>query len=144
MVAEIVFKQHVQDYLARHVKGLDLGPAYADAFRRYIDAWQDPDSGYWGPWYLVDGEVRKSTDLSTTYHIVAYRKGEVARWDRIIATTLALEYAEYPVWLALPGSADRPQRLRRGADLPARLEAHGRGAASAGVRGNRTACSTGA
>ena len=96
VVAEIVFKQHVQDYLARHVQGLELGPDYAEAFRRYIDDWQDPATGYWGPWYLIDGEVRKSTDLSTTYHIVAYRKGEVARWDRIVATTLALENEEYP------------------------------------------------
>ena len=96
VVAEIVFKQHVQDYLARHVKSLDLGPGYADAFRRYIDDWQDPETGYWGPWYLIDGQVHKSTDLSTTYHIIAYRKGEVDRWDRIVATTLALEEHEYP------------------------------------------------
>lgn len=96
VVAEIVFKQHVQDYLARHVKGLDLGPGYADAFRRYIDGWQDPETGYWGPWYEIGGEVRKATDLSTTYHIVAYLKGDVRNWDKIVATTLAIENEEYP------------------------------------------------
>ena len=96
VVAEIVFKEHVQDYLARHVKGLDLGPTYVDAFRRYIDDWQDPETGYWGPWYEIDGEVRKATDLSTTYHIIAYRKGDVGHWGRIVATTLAIENEEYP------------------------------------------------
>ena len=96
VVAEIVFKQHVQDYLARHVQNLELGPDYAAAFRRYIDEWQDPETGYWGPWYLIDGKIREATDLSTTYHVVAYLKGDVARWDELIATTLALRDAEYP------------------------------------------------
>jgi hypothetical protein len=96
VVAELVFKLHVQDYIARHVKGLDLGPGYAEAFRRFLDDWQDPETGYWGAWYEIDGAVRKATDLSTTYHIIAYRKGEVAHWDRIVTTTLALKAEEYP------------------------------------------------
>ena len=49
VVAEIVFKQHVQDYLDRHAKGVNLGQDYADAFRRYVDDRQDPETGYWGP-----------------------------------------------------------------------------------------------
>jgi hypothetical protein len=40
--------------------------------------------------------VRKATDLSFTYHIVAYRKGDVRYWDKIIATTLAIENEDYP------------------------------------------------
>jgi hypothetical protein len=96
VVAEIVFKQHVQDYLDRHVKSLDLGQDYADAFRRYVDDWQDPETGYWGPWYEIDGQVRKAADLSFTYHIVAYRKGDVRYWDKIVATTLAIQDEDYP------------------------------------------------
>ena len=96
VMAEIVFKQYVQDYIARHVTNLDLGPDYARAFRDFIDGWQDPDTGYWGPWYQIAGELKKATDLSFTYHIIAYRQGDVAYWNRIIATTLALEEHEYP------------------------------------------------
>ena len=96
VMAEIVFKEYVQDYIARHVKGLDLGPDYTQAFRDFIDDWQDPETGYWGPWYQVGDELRKATDLSFTYHIIAYRKGDVAHWDRIVATTLAMEDQEYP------------------------------------------------
>ena len=96
VMAEIVFKQEVQDYIARHVKGLDLNRDYTTAYRDFIDRWQDPETGYWGPWYEIDGEVRKATDLSFTYHIIAYRQGDVGHWDRIIATTLALENHEYP------------------------------------------------
>ena len=40
--------------------------------------------------------TRKATDLSFTYHIIAYRQGDVRFWDRIVATTLALEGQEYP------------------------------------------------
>jgi hypothetical protein len=96
VVAEIVFKQHVQDFLARHIKSIDLGAGYSEAFRQYIDDWQDPETGYWGPWYEIDGEVHKAADLSFTYHIVAYRQGDVRHWDRIVATTLAIENEEYP------------------------------------------------
>jgi hypothetical protein len=96
VMAEIVFKQYVQDYIARHVKNLDLGHGYVEAFRQFIDEWQDPETGYWGPWYEIGGEVRKATDLSFTYHIVAYRKGDVRHWDKIVATTLALENEDYP------------------------------------------------
>ena len=96
-MAEIVFKQEVQDYVARHVRGLDLGQAYTDAFREFIDDWQDPETGYWGvSWHRIGGGIRKATDLSFTYHIIAYRQGDVRYWDRIIATTLALEDQEYP------------------------------------------------
>jgi hypothetical protein len=96
VVAEIVFKQHVWDYITRHVEGLDLSPDYIDAFRRYVDEWQDPETGYWGPWYEIDGALRKATDLSFTYHIVAYRKGDVGHWDKIVATTLAIQDQDYP------------------------------------------------
>lgn len=96
VVAEIVHKEHVRDYLARNVQGIELGPDYADAYVRFIDDWQDPETGYWGPWYRIGGEVRKAADLSFTYHIIAYRRGDVARWDKVLATTLAIRDQEYP------------------------------------------------
>ncbi len=96
VMAEIVFKQEVQDYIARHVKGLDLDHGYTQAFRDFIDDWQDPETGYWGPWYKIGDELKKATDLSFTYHIIAYRQGDVRYWDKIIATTLALEDQDYP------------------------------------------------
>ena len=100
VVAEIVHKSHVRDYLVRNVRGIELGPAYTEAFTRFVDDWQDPETGYWGPWYRIGAEIRKATDLSFTYHIIAYRRGEVARWDKVIATTLALREQDYPYgWL---------------------------------------------
>lgn len=96
VVAEIVFKQQVEEYLAKRVQGIELDPGYVEAFRRYTDDWQDPETGFWGPWYMIDGKLLKAADLSFTYHIVAYRRGDVPDWSKIIATLLAIRNEEYP------------------------------------------------
>ncbi len=68
---------------------------------RFIDAWQDPETGYWGAWYR-DGEDSFATaDLSITYHIVKARKGEINHWPELIATTFAIRADAYPFgWLS--------------------------------------------
>ena len=96
VVAEIVFKEQCAGLSRPARQGPRARPGLCRGLPPLHRRWQDPETGYWGPWYLIDGEMRKSTDLSTTYHIIAYRKGDVARWDRIVATTLALENDEYP------------------------------------------------
>ena len=95
-VAELVYKPPVRSLVNRRTDDLVIDEAYKAEFSSFLDAWQDPATGYWGPWYRIDGEIRKATDLSFTYHIVAYRKGDVRLWDRILATTLAIKDEEYP------------------------------------------------
>lgn len=72
-----------------------------EAFRFFISGAQDQETGYWGAWYLIEGKVHKTLDLSMTYHIVAYTKGEiVAKWDKLIDTTFAIKDSNYPYgWL---------------------------------------------
>jgi hypothetical protein len=42
----------------------------------------------------------KTADLSFTFHIISYRRGAVARWPQIIATTIAIADEPYPFgWL---------------------------------------------
>ena len=96
VVAEIVHKSHVFDYIVRNVQGIELDAAYKAHFQRWVDEWQDPETGYWGAWYRVGDKLLRSADLSFTYHIVAYRRGEVAHWERIVDTTLAMQGDEYP------------------------------------------------
>ncbi|MFA4973047.1 MAG: hypothetical protein WC683_10555 [bacterium] len=76
-------------------------PSLKDALLRFIDdEWQNSDTGYWGEWYLRVGEPVKTDHLSTTFHIISYRKGDVRRWKKIIDTTLAIKGLEYPFgWL---------------------------------------------
>jgi hypothetical protein len=94
--AELVYKPPVRSLVNRRTEDVEIDEAYKAALTRFLDDWQDPATGYWGPWYRIDGELRKAADLSFTYHIVAYRKGEVRLWDKILATTLAIRDEEYP------------------------------------------------
>lgn len=84
-------------------------PYHSDLERALLDyldnRWQNPDSGFWGAWYLdARGSLVKTDDLSITFHILSYYKGEAKRWPRIIGTLLAMRTKRYPYgWLASNG-----------------------------------------
>lgn len=100
LVAEILYKERLRNYFARHIIGRPISAAYTKSFDEFIERWQDPETGYWGAWYRWGDQVLKSRDLSMTYHMVAYRRGDVQRWDRIFDTTLDIADQEYPYgWL---------------------------------------------
>ena len=98
------FKDYIQEYLDTKVDVLprnEGGPGaktqeYRQAFSDYVGAWQDPISGYWGPWYLSGDRLYKTADLSFTFHIVSFRRGQVELWSEIINTTQAIEKEPYP------------------------------------------------
>lgn len=98
------FKGYLQDYLNNRVVGLPRnqgGPGrraaeYVSMFNRFISDWQDPASGYWGPWYQSKGHYYKSADLSFTFHIISYKRGDVDHWPEIINTTIAIKNQPYP------------------------------------------------
>ncbi len=101
-----MFKEYLHKYLRQTVgrRGSDQGEEAPDglaaAYEDFIDRWQDPQSGYWGAWYLTSGHIYKTSDLSITYHTIAYRKGQVAHWPQIIDTTLRIKGDPYPFgWL---------------------------------------------
>lgn len=73
-------------------------PQLEDALIEFLDEhWQDPKTGYWGAWYkTADGSIAKTADLSTTFHLVHYREGDVEHWPQMLRTTLAMKNAEYP------------------------------------------------
>jgi hypothetical protein len=71
--------------------------ALADALREFVDEhWQDPATGYWGAWYRDGDAIRKTNDLSITFHIISYRGGEVALEKEIGRTTGAIRNVRYP------------------------------------------------
>jgi len=100
------FKDYLQAFLTESVKGIprNLGEypveSFKTAYKQFLKKWQDPGTGYWGAWYRSEDRLFKSTDLSITYHIVAYRRGDVAHWPRIIDTTFHIKPEPYPYgWL---------------------------------------------
>jgi len=97
-ISQAVIKPYIRDGL---IDVLDLRSDatlehIGEAFRFFLAGAQDPETGYWGAWYLVNGKVHKSVDLSMTYHIVSYTKGKVEHWPEIIATTFEIESKPYP------------------------------------------------
>src|SRR6266850_704697 len=80
----------------------EFQPGLKQALFDYEDNfWQDPVTGYFGGWYrMTNGVVRKTADLSVTFHIASYRRESLKRLREMIGTTLAFRAEEYPFgWL---------------------------------------------
>jgi hypothetical protein len=61
---------------------------------------RDPVTGFWGERYIVDGKPLFVPDLSTTFHVVSFVRGEdieISDMDKVIATTLAVKDRNTPV-----------------------------------------------
>jgi len=58
---------------------------------------QDPETGCWGQRYVIDGKERFVPELSPTFHIVSYLKGEVPHLDRTMAVVLATKDMDTPI-----------------------------------------------
>jgi hypothetical protein len=95
-LSQILFKDYLRRFIEEDAGGLVPNSAYVDAYRGFLDSWQDPATGYWGAWYRSDGKLYKSADLSLTFHTISYRRGDVQRWPEIVDTTFAIKSFEYP------------------------------------------------
>ena len=79
-----------------------FNPRLKQALLEYEDEhWQNQETGYWGAWYKqANGEIRKTSDLSVTFHIISYRHNDLKCIPEMIRTTLAFKDLEYPYgWL---------------------------------------------
>lgn len=100
--AQFGFKSYWQSYLEDGVEGLlrDRDPGgiagIRVGMRQFLDSWQDPETGYWGAWYRIDGRLYRTIDLSITFHLISYLEGNVQYWPQIIDTTLNIEGEPYP------------------------------------------------
>jgi len=93
------FKPHLREMLVTSFdqsRTSSVFDSLTEAFLFFLNGAQNGSTGYWGAWYIVDGKVHKSRDLSMTYHIIAYTKGGVEHWPQIIETTTAIESDPYP------------------------------------------------
>jgi hypothetical protein len=89
-------------YILRDVpRNYKYHPELKETLRRFMDErWQDPETGYWGPWFATTNGIYKAADLSITFHIISFRKDRIQNWPKIIATTFAMKDGEYPYgWL---------------------------------------------
>jgi hypothetical protein len=62
---------------------------------------RNPETGWWGERYVVNGRTEFVDYLSLTFHIVRYLDGNVPELQRMIATTLAFKDLNEPAgWLS--------------------------------------------
>jgi hypothetical protein len=72
-----------------------------------LHKFRNPDTGWWGERYVRNGRAEFVDDMSATYHVVAYLKGEVPDLDVMVNTLLAVRNEAYPVgWLDHGGYAN--------------------------------------
>jgi hypothetical protein len=89
----------IERFIVGHVKNnYPFPPELKQALFDYEDQhWQDPQTGYFGGWYrLPDGSIRKTADLSITFHIASYRRDNLKHIPEMMRTTIAFKDYEYP------------------------------------------------
>jgi hypothetical protein len=93
----------IERFIVGHVgKVYDFHPDLKKTLFEYQDkVWQDSATGYFGGWYrMADGSIRKTADLSMTFHIASYRRDNLRHVPEMIRSTLAFKDQEYPFgWL---------------------------------------------
>jgi hypothetical protein len=61
---------------------------------------RNPETGWWGARYLHNGQTYFVDDLSITFHVVSYLRGDAPGLAQVLNTALALKDLEYPQgWL---------------------------------------------
>ncbi len=99
-LAQFCFKNRLKKYIRNYTQGFDLTDEYVESYKEFVDWWQDETTGYWGAWYKTDFGMLHTTDLSITYHMIAYiRKAKtlpINHWPQIIRTTFEIKNRPYP------------------------------------------------
>jgi hypothetical protein len=89
----------IERFIVGHVQhDYPFPPDLRQALFDYQDkVWQDPQTGFFGGWYrLPDGSLRKTADLSVTFHIVSYRRDTINHLPEMMRTLIAMKDYEYP------------------------------------------------
>lgn len=58
---------------------------------------RSPETGWWGERYKREGRIELVDDMSMTFHIVNYLKGEITGLEKVGNTLLEVKDLEYPI-----------------------------------------------
>jgi hypothetical protein len=92
-LAQLLFRPELAAMLPSSLPVAELAAALQDFLDNRA---QDPQTGFWGAWYVVDGEIRKTNDLSITFHAISYRSSDPPRLKEMADTLFAIRTARYP------------------------------------------------
>lgn len=81
-----------------------FAPESEAALRKFVDGWQNPETGYWGQWLVDrDGGVWKMDDMAMIFHVVSDLHGQVNHLDRVAKRTLQLDGVNFPAGIRFDG-----------------------------------------
>ncbi len=92
-LAQILFKPKVAALLPEGTPVTALAATLQDFLDRKA---QNPDTGFWGAWYMIDGELKKTNDLSITFHAISYRADDPPHMRELADTLFAMRTSRYP------------------------------------------------
>jgi hypothetical protein len=92
-LAQLLFKPKVAALLPAGTPTAELAATLQDFLDNRA---QNPDTGFWGAWYLIDGELKKTNDLSITFHAISYRSDDPPHMRELADTLFAMRTSRYP------------------------------------------------
>ena len=92
-LAQILFKPKVAALLPDGTPVTELAATLQDFLDNKA---QNPETGFWGAWYMIDGELRKTNDLSITFHAISYRPDDPPHMRELAETLFAMRTDRYP------------------------------------------------
>ena len=82
--------------LRRRPPGYPWDPRLKTVIRNFVATWQDPETGFFGADYDIDGRRWRTVDLSLTFHMARYLEGHIGHWPQLIDTLIAIRDDRYP------------------------------------------------
>jgi len=92
-LAQILFKPKVAALLPADTPVTELAATLQDFLDNRA---QNPETGFWGAWYMIDGELKKTNDLSITFHAISYRSDDPPHMRELADTLFAMRDSRYP------------------------------------------------
>jgi hypothetical protein len=92
-LAQILFKPKVAALLPEGTPTNALAATLQDFLDNRA---QNPETGFWGAWYMIDGELKKTNDLSITFHAISYRADDPPHMHELADTLFAMRTSRYP------------------------------------------------
>ena len=75
-----------------------------DSFLKFVDEWQNPETGCWGTWFVGrDGTIWRMDDVGMTFHMVHRTKDKTKELDKIARRVLQLSEFDFPAGVRMGG-----------------------------------------
>jgi hypothetical protein len=79
-------------------------PQLKEAYLKFVDDWQNPETGCWGTWFVGrNGTVWRMDDVGMTFHVVSRTKDQTKHLDKLAQRVLQLSTYDFPMGIRMNG-----------------------------------------